>query len=94
MIQKYAFEAVDKTFKDILTVKNPEVAEKPFGGKTTILGGDFRQILPVIPTGRRPEIVKACIINSYLWEECQLFLLKKNMRIMENTEDRGQETST
>ncbi|KAL3625826.1 hypothetical protein CASFOL_030355 [Castilleja foliolosa] len=94
MIQKNAFEAVDKTLKDILAVKNPERSEKTFGGITTILGGDFRQILPVIPKGRRPEIVGACIINSYLWEKCEVFLLKKNMRIIENTEDIGHATTT
>ena len=36
------FEALDRTLRDILN--NPE---KPFGGKSIMLGGDFRQTLPV-----------------------------------------------
>jgi ATP-dependent DNA helicase PIF1 len=27
----------------------------PFGGKVVVLGGDFRQILPVIPKGSRDK---------------------------------------
>ena len=46
MNNKYCFEALDKTLKDL---RNNY--EQPFGGMTTVLGGDFRQILPVIPSG-------------------------------------------
>ena len=38
MIHKYAFEAVDRTFKDLTDIN------KSFGGKVVILGSDFRQI--------------------------------------------------
>ncbi|PNY11659.1 ATP-dependent DNA helicase PIF1 [Trifolium pratense] len=31
----------------------------PFGGKTVVLGGDFRQILPMVPKGGRADIVHA-----------------------------------
>jgi hypothetical protein len=30
---------------------NPEAEQLPFGGKVVVFGGDFRQILPVIPKG-------------------------------------------
>uniref|UniRef100_A0A0D3E4S6 ATP-dependent DNA helicase n=1 Tax=Brassica oleracea var. oleracea TaxID=109376 RepID=A0A0D3E4S6_BRAOL len=40
---------------------NPDAATKPFGGKTVLLGGDFRQILPVIPQGTRQQTVMATI---------------------------------
>lgn len=42
MMHIYCFEALDKTMKSILQ------SQKPFGGKVVVLGGDFRQILPVI----------------------------------------------
>lgn len=92
MIQKYAIEAVDKTLKDILSMKNPKAAERSFGGITTLLGGDFRQILPVIPKGKRAAVVDTCITKSYLWEKCELFLLKRNMRIIETGQNQGEET--
>lgn len=45
-----------------------------------VLGGDFRQILPV-EKGGRSDIVSACISRSKLWDICQVFVLKKNMRL-------------
>ncbi|GJY36406.1 ATP-dependent DNA helicase PIF1-like protein [Tanacetum coccineum] len=58
---KYAFEALDGTLCDILGYKNPAKRSTIFEGVTVLLGGDFRQILPVIPKGKRAEIVQACI---------------------------------
>ena len=61
MNNKYCFEALDKTLQDL---KNN--FEQPFGGLTVILGGNFRQILPVILSGTKEEIIDATITNSYL----------------------------
>jgi hypothetical protein len=46
-----------------------------------VLGGDFRQILPVITKGRREQIVNASIKRSYLWKHFEIFELTKNMRL-------------
>ena len=46
------------------------------------MGGDFRQILPVIPHGSRSHIVNFCINSSYLWNSRTVFTLKQNMRLM------------
>nr|GEU77684.1 ATP-dependent DNA helicase PIF1-like [Tanacetum cinerariifolium] len=43
MTQKYAFEALDKTLRDILGFQKPEKREKIFCGMTVLLGVDFRQ---------------------------------------------------
>ncbi|KAL7111175.1 hypothetical protein ACP275_05G071400 [Erythranthe tilingii] len=51
MMHRYCFEALDKTMKSILQV------DKPFGGKVVVLGGDFRQILPVVLKASRQDIV-------------------------------------
>ena len=51
MTQRYAFEALDRTLRDILGYENSAKRDKIFGGLTVLLGGDFRQILPVIPKG-------------------------------------------
>ncbi|GJZ31344.1 ATP-dependent DNA helicase PIF1-like protein [Tanacetum coccineum] len=37
----------------------PDRWNKIFGGMTVLLGGDFRQILSVIPNGKRADIVQA-----------------------------------
>ncbi|GKB13972.1 helicase [Tanacetum coccineum] len=66
MTQKYAFEALDRTLRDILGYKNPEKRNAIFKGVTVLLGGDFRKIIPVIPKGKGAEIVQACINRSEL----------------------------
>ncbi|WOG82236.1 hypothetical protein DCAR_0101398 [Daucus carota subsp. sativus] len=49
MTNRFVFEVVDRTFRDIRSKINEESRLLPFGGLTMVLGGDFRQILPVIP---------------------------------------------
>ncbi|XP_058741331.1 uncharacterized protein LOC131613701 [Vicia villosa] len=43
-------------------------SRKVFGGKVVVFGGDFRQILPVIPRGTRSDIIHATINASYIWD--------------------------
>jgi ATP-dependent DNA helicase PIF1 len=82
MMHKHCFEAVDRTLKDIMKDKR-----FPFGGKVVVLGGDFRQILPVIPKGTRHEIVKATINSSHLWQHCEVLTLTTNMRLLSGCTD-------
>ncbi|XP_019240815.1 PREDICTED: uncharacterized protein LOC109220798 [Nicotiana attenuata] len=49
MMHRYCFEALDRTLRDILRFKDASNLDRPFGRETVVLGGDFRQILPVIP---------------------------------------------
>ncbi|XP_019160729.1 PREDICTED: uncharacterized protein LOC109157284 [Ipomoea nil] len=53
MMHKHCFEALDRTMRDLLRFVDPCGEMKTFGGKTVVLGGDFRQILPVVPKGTR-----------------------------------------
>ncbi|CAN0881299.1 hypothetical protein LINGRAHAP2_LOCUS14156, partial [Linum grandiflorum] len=46
-----------------------------------VFGGDFRQILPVIPKATRTEILNSCIKRSYLWQHMTIIKLSKNMRL-------------
>ena len=87
MTQRYAFEALDRTLRDILGYENKEKREKLFGGLTVLLGGDFRQILPVITKGKRQEVVQACINRSHLWKFCKVFTLTRSMRVNEISPD-------
>ncbi|XP_028084537.1 ATP-dependent DNA helicase PIF1-like, partial [Camellia sinensis] len=81
MVSRHAFEAVDRTFGDIL--KNTEHCseDRVFGGKLFVLGGDFRQILPVVPRGGREQTVEASLPKSTIWEHCQVLHLTRNMRV-------------
>ncbi|XP_028754314.1 uncharacterized protein LOC114713804, partial [Neltuma alba] len=65
MVQRYCIEAFDRTLKDIMH------SNLPFGGKCIVMGGDFRQILPVIPKGQSKdgvtniEIPKQLLLTNY-----------------------------
>ncbi|GJU48162.1 ATP-dependent DNA helicase PIF1-like protein [Tanacetum coccineum] len=47
----------------------------------TVFGGDFRQVLQVIPKGSRQDIISASLKQSYLWDHCKALNLTKNMRL-------------
>jgi hypothetical protein len=87
MAHRYCFEAVDRSLRDILRFTNTNSVNKPFGGKAVVLGGDFRQILPVVAKGQREDIVDASINRSYLWKFCKVFTLTQNMRLQQCNED-------
>ncbi|PIA26326.1 hypothetical protein AQUCO_09500057v1, partial [Aquilegia coerulea] len=78
MQHRFCVEAVDCTLRDIREIK------EPFGGVTVVLGGDFKQTLPVITKGTRQEIVRACLTKSHLWSGVRLLTLVKNMRLNSN----------
>jgi hypothetical protein len=60
MIRKEIFEAVDRTFRDILD------CTVPFGGIVVCFCSDFRQTLPVILGTSRAKVVSACLKKSRL----------------------------
>jgi hypothetical protein len=80
---RYAFEAVDRTLKDIRDDSTS------FGGITTVLGGDFLQTLPVLKNQGRSQVVHACLQSSPLWRviEPNVLKLEKNMRVGDSDED-------
>ena len=53
MTNKLCFEALDRSLRDVLRKTRFDICDKPFGGMTVVFGGDFRQVLPVIPKGSR-----------------------------------------
>lgn len=59
----------------------------PYGGKTILLAGDFRQVLPVVKKGSRPQAVNAAINRSPVWPHFHCFKLTENMRVIRNGND-------
>jgi ATP-dependent DNA helicase PIF1 len=54
-----------------------------FGGKVVVMGGDFRQILPVVPRGTRGQIVDANLKRSaVLWHRVKVCQLHENMHVL------------
>jgi len=74
MIPMHALHAIDRCLRDI--TQNT----RPFGGKTLLLGGDFRQVLPVVPQVPPTVIIDSCLKRSPLWPMFQQHRLTRNMR--------------
>ena len=81
MMNKHAFEALDRTLRDIMGSVDPKFRQIPFGNKIIVFGGDFRQILPVVRKGTHGDIVRASFNRSHLWKHIQILKLTVNIRI-------------
>uniref|UniRef100_A0ABD2WZ56 ATP-dependent DNA helicase n=1 Tax=Trichogramma kaykai TaxID=54128 RepID=A0ABD2WZ56_9HYME len=76
MAPRYAIEIIDRLMRDIMN------NNKIFGGKIFVLGGDFRQLLPVRVGGIRSEIIDLCINRSIQWRYFTQYSLIHNMRAL------------
>ncbi|KAK8460023.1 hypothetical protein SEVIR_2G259666v4 [Setaria viridis] len=75
MMKRQAVEALDNSLREIMD--RPQL---PFGGKTIVFNGDFRQVLPVVQKGSRAQIVDASLRRLYLWDSMHHLKLVRNMR--------------
>ena len=74
-LHKYFIEMLDRTLRDLTD------NDTLFGGKSLVLGGDWRQTLPIIPRASEARQMSMCIKNSYIWEKVRLFNLTRNIRV-------------
>ncbi|GFY00911.1 ATP-dependent DNA helicase [Trichonephila clavipes] len=81
MTPHHALSAIDRLFRDLM------VLDVPFGGKVFVLGGDWRQILPVAVHANRTAIVETCLKNSPLWRSFKQFSLIRNMKTEPHEQD-------
>ncbi|GJW95983.1 DNA helicase [Tanacetum coccineum] len=77
MNDKRCFETLDRMLKDLMSAPNVV-----FGGKTIVLGGDFRQTLPVKKGASKEELIAASIAESHLWPHFKVCTLKENIRLL------------
>ena len=82
MTHRHCFESLDRSMRDILGQIDSSSFHRVFGGKTVLLGGDFRQVMPVVEGGTRLDTVDASITNSYLWSHVRILRLTINMRLL------------
>jgi ATP-dependent DNA helicase PIF1 len=59
----------------------------PFGGKTIVLGGDFRQVTPVVTHANKTKIIENSIKSGKLWKEFKVMKLYINMRAGEGEKE-------
>ena len=75
MHHRHVYECLSRSLIDIRR------DERPFGGLTMIMGGDFRQTLPIVVRGTRAQVVSACMKRSPLWANVKVYRLEENMRL-------------
>jgi len=91
MMHRRAFEAIDRTLRDLMQLDDTPAIEKIFGGKIVVLSGDFRQILPMVPKGGRKDIVSASLPRLHLWQHVTILRLHVNMRVMATNSEEQRE---
>ncbi|TVU14363.1 hypothetical protein EJB05_37826, partial [Eragrostis curvula] len=74
MTKRQSIECLDRSLQDIMG------CNEPFGGKIMVFGGDFRQVLPMVPRGTRAQITNATLQRSYIWDRIRKIRLTQNMR--------------
>ena len=74
MLSATALGVIDVSLRDLMG------NNRLFGGKIMVLGGDFRQILPVIPHGSEAQQLSKCLKRSSLWKHFTTLRLTKNVR--------------
>ena len=60
MLSATALRVIDVSLRDLMG------NNRLFGGEIMVLGGDFRQILPVIPHGSKAQQLSECLKQSSL----------------------------
>lgn len=63
MLSKYVLHYIDRTLRDICSL------DIPFGGKVIVLGGDWRQLTPVVEHGTKQDQVDKSIKLDSLFQE-------------------------
>ncbi|KAK9667862.1 hypothetical protein RND81_13G016400 [Saponaria officinalis] len=78
MARKENVESLDMLLRDLCN------SNLLFGGKLIVFGGDFRQVLPVVPHKSHREAVDASLVSSALWPKLIKFRLTENIRARED----------
>ncbi|KAJ8910343.1 hypothetical protein NQ315_004542 [Exocentrus adspersus] len=78
MVTSLIFNVIEQALRDIC--RN----ERPFGNKIILIGGDFRQTLPVVVGGDRCMIVNSCIQSSRHWPLFVNVELHANVQALHN----------
>ncbi|UYV64563.1 hypothetical protein LAZ67_3001189, partial [Cordylochernes scorpioides] len=86
MASNHALNTIDRLLREVMTEDKRYPNQIPFGGKVLIVGGDFRQCLPVIPHGMRAQIVQSCLKYYQTWSHFEHLPLVRNVRARSDPE--------
>jgi ATP-dependent DNA helicase PIF1 len=81
MMHMHVLEVVNKSLQDIMAIINPTFKFLPFDGLVVVFGGDFRQILPIVPHSTRGDVVAATLNRFSICQHVRVFKMHTNMRV-------------
>ncbi|KAG5590630.1 hypothetical protein H5410_041144 [Solanum commersonii] len=74
MAKAKTIEAFGLLLKDLMDTR------MLFGGKVVVLGGDFRQTLPVVRNGKKEDFISQSLLYLEIWNQLEKLHLLENMR--------------
>uniref|UniRef100_A0A915K6N5 ATP-dependent DNA helicase n=1 Tax=Romanomermis culicivorax TaxID=13658 RepID=A0A915K6N5_ROMCU len=78
MLHRNVFEYIDRVMQ---SVQYRDTKRQPFGGKVFLIGGDFKQLLPVVQSACIQDQINASLKTSSLYDLFKRFDLVQNMRV-------------
>ncbi|XP_070005176.1 uncharacterized protein [Nicotiana sylvestris] len=78
MAKKKMIETFNTLLKDLMNTN------RLFGGKVVVFGGDFRQTLPVVRSGKKEDFICESLLYSDIWNDLEKLCLSENMRAKED----------
>ena len=75
MLGGKSFKAMDRSLRDLTKI------DAPFGGKTILVSGDWRQILSVVKNGDHASMVNETLKRTPMWTYMTKFKLTANLRL-------------
>ena len=78
----HALDGINHLFQMVAKNRN-----QPFGNKVLLLGGDFRQCLPVVRHGDRVQVIESTIKNNVTWPLFRQLRLVQNMRTTQGSQE-------
>ncbi|KAL3096906.1 hypothetical protein niasHT_028962 [Heterodera trifolii] len=79
MQHRDVLEFVDRLLRSVAA---QQFKDLPFAGKVVIIGGDWKQLAPVIPGGAEREQLEASVKNSQLFADFTTVRLRANHRLI------------
>ena len=80
MISSPGLQAIERSMRDVFS------SNVLFGGRVIVLGGDFRQTLPIPPPQIAHRLLGYTILNCPFWSQFRRFRLTNNMRVLPGQE--------
>jgi len=84
MVETRIICQIDKICRDL--AESPALKSFPFGGKVVLMGGDWKQLLPILPGKSIAQQASASFRNSELYKEFVVLRLTQNIRLIAGQE--------